>query len=84
MAKIIKEWGEGSVSIAVEAGKNDMNREGTHVHVYKRGRRTDSRIPGNNRDLDPDDFDIAEDLYYRNLSEIDSLCKDVKDGKYDT
>lgn len=84
MAKIIKEWVEGSVSIAVEAGKNDMNREGTHVHVYKRGRRTDSRIPGNNRDLDPDDFDIAEDLYYRNLSEIDSLCKDVKDGKYDT
>lgn len=84
MAKIIKEWSEGSVSIAVEAGKDDMNREGTHVHIYKRGRRTDSRIPGKNRDLDDGDFDTAEDLYYQNLSEIETLCMAVKDGLYDT
>lgn len=37
MAKIIKEWTDGSVSIAVESGKDDMNREGTHVHIYKNG-----------------------------------------------
>ena len=84
MAKIIKEWSEGSVSIAVEAGKDDMNREGTHVHIYKRGRRTNSRIPGKNRDLDDGDFDTAEDLYYQNLSEIETLCMAVKDGLYDT
>ena len=84
MAKIIKEWSEGSVSIAVESGKDDMNREGTHVHVYKRGRRTDSRIPGRNRDLDDRDFDTAEDLYYQHLSEIETLCRAVKDGNYDT
>lgn len=84
MAKIIKEWSRGSVSIAVETGKDDMNREGTHVHIYKRGRRTDSRIPGKNRDLDSDDFDTAEDLYYQHLSEIETLCKAVKDGRYDT
>lgn len=83
MAKIIREWSEGSVSIAVEAGKDDMNREGSHVHVYKRGRRTDSRIPGKNRDLDDKDFDMAEDLYYRHISEIETLCNDVRDGKYD-
>ena len=83
MAKIIKEWSKGSVSIAVEAGKDDMNREGSHVHIYKRGRRTDSRIPGRNRDLDDSDFDTAEDLYYQNLSEIESLCMAVRDGKYD-
>lgn len=84
MAKIIEEWSKGSISIAVEAGKDDMNREGTHVHVYKRGRRTDSRIPGKNRDLDDNDFDTAEELYYRYLSEIEKLCRAVKDGKYDT
>ncbi|MGN0413849.1 MAG: hypothetical protein ACI4FV_12525 [Lachnospiraceae bacterium] len=83
MAKIIKEWNEGSVSIAVEAGKDDMNREGTHVHIYKRGRRTNSRIPGKNLDLDDNDFDKAEALYYRHLSEIKALCEDVKAGKYD-
>lgn len=83
MAKIIREWSEGSVSIAVEVGKDDMNREGSHVHVYKRGRRTDSRIPGKNRDLDDKDFDMAEDLYYRHISEIETLCNDVRDGKYD-
>ena len=84
MAKIIEEWSKGSISIAVEAGKDDMNREGTHVHVYKRGRRTDSRIPGKNRDLDDNDFDTAEELYYRHLPEIEKLCRAVKDGKYDT
>lgn len=83
MAKIVKEWCDGSVSIAVEAGIDDANKEGTHVHVYKRGRRTSSRIPGRNRDLDDKDFDIAERLYYSNLHEIEKLCSDVKKGKYD-
>lgn len=83
MAKIIREWSEGSVSIAVEAGKDDMNREGTHVHVYKRGRRTSSRIPGKNYDIDDKDFDMAEELYYGHISEIEDICNDVKDGKYD-
>lgn len=84
MAKTIKEWSRGSISIAVEAGKDDMNREGPHVHVYKRGRRTDSRIPGKNRDLDDADFNVAEELYYQHSSEIETLCKAVKDGRYDT
>lgn len=83
MATIIKEWSKGSISIAVEAGKDDMNREDIHVHIYKRGRRTLSRIPGRNYDLDNDDFDTAEDLYYKNLSEIESYCEDVKKGRYD-
>ena len=83
MAKIIKDWTKGSISIAVEAGKDDMNREGTHVHIYKRGRRTESRIPGKNRDLDDSDFDIAVELYYANYREIDKICEDVKNGKYD-
>lgn len=84
MAKIIKEWSSGSVSIAVEAGKDDMNKEGTHVHVYKRGRRTDSRVPGKNKDLDDADYDLAETLYYKHLSEIEQMCEAVKSGKYDT
>lgn len=84
MAKIIKEWGKGSVTIAVETGKDDMNREGTHVHIYKRGRRTDSRIPGKNRDLDDSDFDMAEALYYKHLPEIETLCMAVKAGRYDS
>jgi len=83
MATIIRQWSKGSVSIAVEAGVDDMRREGTHVHIYKRGRRTDSRIPGRNRDLDDEDFDTAEDLYYDNIREIESICEDVADGKYD-
>lgn len=83
MAKILKEWENGSVSIAVEAGKDDMNREGPHVHIYKRGRRTSSRIPGQNRDIDDADFDTAEELYYRHLSEIESICRAVKNGEYD-
>lgn len=83
MAKIVKEWSQGSISIAVEAGKDDMNREGTHVHIYKRGRRSESRIPGNNRDLDNKDFEVAEELYYKNLREIATLCEEVKDGFYD-
>lgn len=83
MATIIKEWSAGSISIAVEAGKDDMNREGTHVHVYKRNRRTSTRIPGKNYDLDNKDYDIAEELYYVHLREIEQLCLDVKSGKYD-
>ena len=83
MAKIIKEWEKGSVSIVVEAGKDDMNREGTHVHIYKRGRRTSSRIPGRNRDVDEADFDLAEELYYQHFSEIEEICQAVKAGKYD-
>lgn len=82
MGKVVKDWTDGSVSVAVESGKDDMNREGTHVHVYKRGRRTDTRIPGRNKDLDDKDFDIAEKLYYANYSEIDKLCKEVKEGKH--
>lgn len=84
MAKIVKEWSKGSISIAVEIGRDDMNRDGTHVHIYKRGRRTDSRIPGKNRDLDDGDFDTAEDLYYKHLSEIEALCNEVKTGRYDS
>lgn len=63
MAKIIIKCTDGSVSIAVESGKDDMNREGTHVHVYKRGRRTISRISGKNKDLDEKDYEIAERQY---------------------
>ena len=84
MVKIVKEWSKGSISIAVEIGRDDMNRDGTHVHIYKRGRRTDSRIPGKNRDLDAGDFDTAEDLYYQHLSEIEALCNEVKTGRYDS
>lgn len=83
MAKIVKEWSNGSVSIAVEAGVDDANKEGTHVHVYKRGRRTRSRIPGNNYDLDTKDFETAERLYDMHYREIEKLCNDVIAGKYD-
>lgn len=79
----MKEWSDGGVSIAVEAGVDDANKEGTHVHVYKRGRRTSSRIPGRNSDVDDNDFDVAERLYYMHLDEIEKLCLDVKNGKYD-
>ena len=84
MATIIKAWSKGSVSIAVESGKDDMNREGTHVHVYKNGRRTESRIPGRNKGLDNKDYYTAETLYDENLYEIDKYCADVKNGKYDS
>lgn len=83
MGKVIKKWSEGSVSIAVESGRDDMNKENTHVHIYKRGRRTKSRIPGKNKDLDEDDFDTAEKLYYANFREIEELCGEVIKGKYD-
>lgn len=52
--------------------------------MYKRGRRTQTRIPGMNRDLDTKDFDVAEQLYYSNYSQINSICNDVIAGKYDT
>lgn len=83
MATIIDQWCEGSVCVAVEAGKDDMNREGTHVHIYKSGRRTKSRIPGKNIDMDSKDFYIAERLFNKHYYEIDKLCDDVKKGKYD-
>ncbi len=83
MAKVLKRWTEGSISIAVEAGKDDMNKEGAHVHIYKRDKRTNSRIPGNNKDLDERDFDTAYKLYNNNLREIEKWCQDVKAGRYD-
>ena len=83
MGTIIKKWENGMISIAVEAGKDDMNKEGTHVHVYKRGRRTETRIPGRNKDLDAKDLEIAEKLFDKYYHEIDALCRDVKAGKYD-
>lgn len=83
MATIIKEWSNGSISIAVEAGRDDMNREGTHVHIYKRNRRTSSRIPGRNLDLDDKDYAVAEELYSSHYYEIEQICSDIKDGKYD-
>lgn len=86
MATVIKEWSSGSVSIAVEAGKDDMCSEGTHVHVYKRGRRTNTWISltkTRGSDLDDNDVKIAEKLFDQNYREIDSVCQDVKDGKYD-
>ena len=86
MATVIKRWEDGSVAIAVEAGKDDMCSEGTHVHVYKNGRRTETWISltkkrGN--DLDYKDIQTAERLFDRNYREIDSLCDDLKKGKYD-
>ena len=54
-----------------------------HVHVYKRNRRTSTRIPGKNYDLDDKDYDIAEKLYYEHFKEIERFCLDIKDGKYD-
>jgi len=85
MSTIVKTWSNGSVSIAVEAGKDSMNQEnnGPHVHVYKRDRRTKSRIPGKNKDLDAKDYDIAEKLFYDNYREIDFYCNQVREGKYD-
>lgn len=83
MVTIIKAWSNGSISIAVEAGKDDANRKGTHVHVYKNGRRTQSRIPEKCPDIDDSDEDKAEQLYYDNLYEIEKIYHDVKDGKYD-
>ena len=83
MATVVKSWSDGSISIAVEAGKDDANREATHVHVYKNGRRTKSRIPGLCPDLDDKDADIADRLFSEHLSEIEKYYDDVKKGKYD-
>ena len=86
MAKIIKEWSEGSVSIAVEAGKDDANRENVHVHVYKRGRRTDARISTWNSSasgIDNEDYEIACKLFSRYLSDIKYYYEKVKNGEYD-
>lgn len=82
MAKVVKSWSKGSVSIAVEAGKDDANREEVHVHVYKNDKRTKSRIPGSCKDIDDKDADIAEQLFYDNLSEIRNYYEDVKKGLY--
>ena len=85
MAKIVKQFGDrDNVMIAVEAGKDDANREGVHVHVYKRGRRTDTRIPGNNRDLDDKDYDKAYELFNSNYSEIRDYYERVARGEFDT
>lgn len=83
MSTKIKEWKNGSISIAVEAGKDDMNKEGCHVHIYKRGKRTKSRIPGSNYDLDKKDFEVAKKLFVQHVKEIEALCRAVKEGKYD-
>lgn len=83
MATIAEEWSNGSISIAVECGKDDANRESCHVHVYKNGRRTSSRFPGKQPDLDSKDADKAEALYYDHLYEIQRVYNDVKEGKYD-
>lgn len=83
MAKIVREWiGTNGISIAVEHGKDDANKEETHVHVYKRGRRTQSRIPGKCKDIDSADEEIAGKLYDNNLNEIDKYYQDVKNGIY--
>ena len=82
MATIIAAWTCGSIKIAVEAGRADMNHEGTHVHIYKNNHRTRSRIPGINKDLDYKDYDTAEQLYYNNLAEITRICEEVAAGKH--
>ena len=83
MAKVVKIWNKGSISVAVEVGKDDANNESVHVHVYKNGRRTKSRIPGNCPDIDSKDALIADQLFYDNYYEISKYYQEVKDGKYD-
>ncbi len=87
MGKPVKMWEDGSVGIAVESGKDTMNRElragGPHVHVYKNRKRTDSRIPGRNKDLDANDYRAAEKLFDKHYKEIATLCKEVAEGKHD-
>lgn len=83
MGKTIKEWSDGSVSIVIDADKSEANNETEpHVHVRKRGRRTNTRIPGSKVDIDPKDYDTAYDLYVDNLREIERIYYDIRDGKY--
>ena len=82
MGTPVKKWERGSIAIAVERGKDHMCHEDTHVHIYKRGRRTDSRIPGGNADLDRKDYETAEKLYRENYREIVKYCDEVKHGVY--
>jgi len=83
MAKIVKEFGDYNLSVGVESGKDDANKEPVHVHVYKRGRRTDTRIPGRNRDLDSKDYDRACELFDRYYREIYEWYNRVKAGEFD-
>ena len=86
MAKIVKEWPGTLVSIAVEVGRDDANKEQTHVHVYKNGRRTDARISlGKCYDtgINDKEYDEAERLFNQNLREIERYYQEVKDGKHD-
>lgn len=84
MGKPIRKWSDGSIAIAVEAGKQDAQREEMHVHVYKNGRRTDSRLPGSCMDIDEKDARTAERLYQRNYDEIREYYEAVADGVYDS
>ena len=79
----VKSWGNGRITIAVEAGKWDTNREQPHVHVYKNGKRTEARLPGNNSGiLDYQDEKAANSLYDDNYNDIQETYQDVRDGKY--
>lgn len=85
MAKPVCEWSDGSISVAVESGMYDANKEEMHVHVYKRGRRTDTRISlkgTEGRDLDRSDVEKAEALFDKNYYEIVKEYEKVKDGYY--
>jgi len=73
VATIANEWSEGSVSIAVETGKDDANREGVHVHIYKKGSRTKAFISLSDyskKGIDENDFETACKLFNQNFSEI--------------
>ena len=85
MATPVRQWTSGSISIAVESGKDDANRESVHVHVYKNGRRTDARISlrdSSSRGIDNQDFEIAGRLFDDNLNEIQREYEKVKNGNY--
>lgn len=86
MGKPVREWSNDSISIAVEGGKDDANKEReAHVHVYKSNRRTEIRIAlsgttGNG--LDNKDIETAERLFDQNLREIEKEYEKVRNGYY--
>ena len=86
MGTPVKKWVEGSVAIAVERGRDAMKQElragGPHAHVYKNGKRTDSRIPGKNKDVDAKDYRIAEKLFDKYYYDIKRECEKVAAGEY--
>jgi len=85
MAKPVWTASDGSITIAVESGKDDANHERVHVHVYKNGRRTNTRIQDGyaiGSDLDASDVKAAENLYDRNYSDIRGEYEKVKQGYY--